>query len=85
MDIIPSVPGYGGVSAEDGIAIADQDLRDELSCMYPETWKRICDRREYMLRELGIKLPEEVLPMSDTLGYLRPYLLQKENALKVTG
>lgn len=85
MDIIPSVPGYGGVSAEDGIAIADQDLRDELSCMYPETWKRICDRQEYMLRELGIKLPEEVLPMSDTLGYLRPYLLQKENALKVTG
>lgn len=82
MDIIPSVPGYGGVSAEDGVAIADEALREELKNKYPDTWKRIEDRRRFMIEELGINLKPEVLPMSDIGGYLRPYVLNHGYALK---
>jgi len=82
MDIIPSVAGYGGASAEDGIAIADEKLRQELKEQYPDTWQRIETRRRYMKEELGISLKEEILPLSDLCGYLRPYLLSHEYALK---
>lgn len=77
MDIIPSVPGYGGASAEDGVAIADEDLRRELADMYPDIWSRILERRAYMERVLGIALKPEVLPLSNLNGYFRPFLLNK--------
>ena len=38
LDIIPRVPGYGGAGAEDGIAVADNALRDEIANQYPDTW-----------------------------------------------
>ncbi len=82
MDIIPSVAGYGGANAEDGIAIADRKLREELKEKYPDTWKRIEDRRTYMKEQLGIELKDEILPMSDMCGYFRPYILNHEMALK---
>lgn len=82
MDIIPSVAGYGGASAEDGIAIADESLREEIKKRYPETWARIQDRRTYMREELNINLREEILPLSDLCGYLRPYLLNRDYAMK---
>lgn len=83
VDIIPSVPGYGGANAEDGIALADEELRAELSAHYPELWERIQTRREYMINTLGIQLHPEVLPMSTINGYYRPYLLNKEYAFTV--
>ena len=82
MDIIPSIAGYGGASCEDGIAIADAALRQELQRTYPQTWQRICERRRYMQEELGITLKEEILPLSDLCGYLRPYILNHDFALK---
>ncbi|MBQ6856689.1 MAG: Xaa-Pro aminopeptidase, partial [Lachnospiraceae bacterium] len=82
MDIIPSVPGYGGASAEDGIAIADEALREELKNKYPDTWNRIVERRRFMKEELGINLKAEILPMSDICGYMRPYVLNHGYALK---
>lgn len=82
MDIIPGIAGYGGVSAEDGIVLADEALRRQLESEYPELWKRFVRRREYMMGELGICLKPEVLPMSDAAGYLRPYLLNHGAALK---
>lgn len=84
MDIIPSVPGYGGANAEDGIAIADEGLRKELENSYPDAWKRIQTRRRFMKEELGIRLKEEVLPLSDMCGYMRPFILNHEYALKQT-
>lgn len=82
MDIIPKRAGYGGASAEDGIAVADAALREEIRCEYPEVWERMLQRRKYMMDELGICLKDEILPMSDSAGYFRPYFLQKEYALK---
>lgn len=84
MDIIPSIPGYGGANAEDGIAIADEALRDELRSSYPTAWERIQERRRFMNEELGIELREEILPMSDMCGYMRPYILNHGRALKKT-
>ncbi len=83
MDIIPSVPGYGGASAEDGVAIADEDLRRELAEAYPDVWSRILERRAYMEQVLGIALKPEVLPLSSLNGYFRPFLLNKTFALSV--
>lgn len=83
MDIIPKLNGYGGINAEDGIAVADEKLRKDLSCSYPETWERIVYRRRYMHDILGIKIREEILPLSNTEGYLRPYLLNRQKAMYV--
>lgn len=81
IDIIPSREGYAGASIEDTIALADETLRLQLASLYPELWQRICARREYILEVLNIRLHEDVLPLSNTVGYLRPYLLNKQLAL----
>lgn len=83
MDIIPKMAPYGGVNAEDGVALADEALRNELAEKFPETWARMQRRRAYMMDVLGIPLDESVLPMSDTVGYLRPMLFAREKALRV--
>lgn len=85
MDIIPRMPPYAGVSAEDGAALADARLRREIEERFPETWARMQRRRRYIIDVLGIPLDESVLPMSDTVGYLRPLLLARGKALRVKG
>ncbi len=82
IDIIPAVKGYAGVSAEECIALADQQLRHDLATHYPEVWQRIVHRRHYICHVLNIRLSEEVLPMSNAVGYLRPFLLDKQRALQ---
>jgi Xaa-Pro aminopeptidase len=81
IDIIPSVEGYAGVSAEDTIALANEELRNKLKDEYPQVWTRIQNRRNYIQEQLNIKLSEEILPLSNTVGYYRPYLLAKNKAL----
>lgn len=83
LDIIPE-PGYGYATSniEDGILLADEQLRTELREKYPEIWGRIQYRRQYMAEELGIHLKEEVLPLYNTQGILNPYLLKKGYAMK---
>lgn len=83
MDIIPNVEGYGGVNAEDGIVLADGKLQNQLQEEYPQVFARMSRRREYMQKELGIPLKEEVLPLSDTSGYLRPFLLNRKKAFQI--
>ncbi len=77
VDIIPSVPGYSGASAEEPIAIADEALRDELKQQYPDVWKRIEDRRNYIKNVININLSDDVLPLSDTVAFYTPFLLNK--------
>jgi len=84
IDIIPSRAGYGGASIEDTVALADGALRQALAQNYPELWQRVVGRRKYIREQLGILLPEEVLPFSNTVGYLRPWLLSPERALICT-
>lgn len=81
IDIIPSVPGYGGSSIEDTVGLADAALRDQLARDYPQTWMRMQARRKYVTETLNIALPEEVILLSNTVGYLRPFLLDKQRAL----
>lgn len=83
VDIIPSVKGYAGVSAESSVAIANEKLRNEIAEKAPELWKRIQSRKEYLEKELNITLHPDVLPMCSTVAYLRPYLLNKETAMTV--
>lgn len=81
IDIIPSVPGYAGVSAESTVLLADDALQADLADQYPQMYARMQRRAAYMRNVLGIRLPREVLPMCSTVGYLRPYLLAHESAL----
>lgn len=80
IDIIPSVPGYTGVSAEESIALADPTLQRKIQTAYPELWARILTRRAYIREVLKINLADEVIPLSNTVAYLRPFLLAKEKA-----
>ena len=82
-DIIPSVPGYAGASAEDGLALADAALRQKLQRDYPALWRRFERRRSYIQEVLGIRLRDEVLPLGDLLGYYRPLFLCKDHACAI--
>lgn len=80
VDIIPSIPGYGGVCAEGTVVLADDDLKEDIKELYPEMWNRMVNRRKYLQNVLGIEISKDVLPMCSTVGYLRPYLLDKSRA-----
>lgn len=84
MDIIPFVePPYVAPDFEDGIAIADEELRQELKEKYPEVYERIEKRREFMREVLNINIKPEVLPLSNIAGLFRPFMLNKDKALVV--
>lgn len=83
MDLIPGLEGYAGVNCEDGIALADDALREELKRRYPEVWERIEIRRRHMIENLHINLPDEVLPLSNLASTYRPYMLNRDYALAV--
>ncbi|HEU4895593.1 MAG TPA: hypothetical protein VFT85_07125, partial [Acidimicrobiia bacterium] len=63
---------------EDGIALADAELRQQVASRYPEMWQRIEGRRRFMIEELGIDLHPDVLPFSNIPAYLPPFLLRPE-------
>lgn len=83
IDIIPSVHEYTGVSAEESVALADALLQKQIQDYYPELWARITARRDYIINVLNINISEDVIPLSNTVAYLRPFLLAKENAFVV--
>lgn len=81
IDFIPSQPNHNSVSAESTIVLADKELRNEIKQEYPKLWMRIENRRKYMREELTIHLTDEVLPLTSTVGYYRPFLLNKDYSL----
>lgn len=81
IDIIPSVKGYAGASCEEPIAVADSTLRLQISSRYPDLWRRIQRRRTWLKEVINVDLREEVLPLSDTVAFLTPFLLSKRQAL----
>jgi hypothetical protein len=86
VDIIPATgTEYFTTNIEDGIAIADRALRDELAGRYPDAWRRIEARRAFMDSELRIRLAPEVLPLSDIPAYLPPFLLRPDHVMTLAG
>ncbi len=79
VDIIPATgTDYFTTNIEDGVALADETLRDELAAVYPGAWGRIQARRAFMAESLGIELHPDVLPLSNIPAYLPPYLLRPD-------
>ncbi len=82
VDIIPATgTEYFTTNIEDGIALADTSLRDELAARYPTAWARIQARRGFMADALGIELHPDVLPFSNIPAYLPPFLLRPDRAM----
>jgi Creatinase/Prolidase N-terminal domain len=81
-DIIPATgTAYFTTNIEDGLALADESLRAELSSRYPESWERIQARRTFMTEMLGIALHPDVLPFSNLAGHLPPFWLRPDRAM----
>jgi len=59
---------------EDGIIIADKQLRDEIKALSPSCYSRIEARRRFYKEVLNIELADEVLPTSDIGGVCFPYM-----------
>ncbi|MEM7799251.1 MAG: M24 family metallopeptidase [Chloroflexota bacterium] len=83
VDVIPATgTPYFTTNIEDGIAIADEGLRNAFAASYPGAWARIEARRAFMIHELGINIKAEVLPFSNIPAYLPPFLLAPYRALR---
>jgi hypothetical protein len=84
VDIIPATgTPYFTTNIEDGIALADEGHRSDLAARYPDAWRRIQARRGFMIDALGIRLHEDVLPLSNIPAYLPPFLLAPERVMKI--
>jgi hypothetical protein len=86
VDIIPATgTDYFTTNIEDGIALADETLRDAFAARYPEAWSRIQARRRFMDEALGIRLHPDVLPFSNIPAYLPPFLLRPDRVMSMAG
>ena len=75
VDVIPVSPVFFSTRMEDGVAIADSDLRAELNAKYPDAYARCRARRRFMIDTLGFELGEELLPLSNIPAIVPPFLL----------
>lgn len=81
-DIIPATgTAWFTSNIEDGIALADEALRDEMAARFPDAWNRIMQRRHFMTEALGITLKPEVLPLSSIPAWLPPFWLAPGKAM----
>jgi hypothetical protein len=84
VDVIPATNSpYHTTNIEDGIALADETLRQSLAQQYPDAWARIQRRRTFMRDALGIRLKPEVLPFSYIPAYLPPFWLSPQRAMRL--
>jgi hypothetical protein len=83
-DVIPGTgTRYYSTNVEDGIALADETMRQDFATRWPEAWSRIQARRAFMHDALGIHLKPEVLPLSNLAAHLTPFLLSPNFAMRV--
>lgn len=81
MDIIPVSRGpFCYTNAEDGVVLADAELQAELARRFPECWKRLAARRDWVRSALGIALHDTVFPLADTTGWFPPYIMDLTQA-----
>jgi hypothetical protein len=77
MDIIPVSKGaFVCANMEDGVVLADANLRSEWAKRFPQSWQRIEAKRQFMIEQLGIQISEDVLPMGNMPAYYAPYFLE---------
>jgi hypothetical protein len=81
VDVIPDSEVYFSTRMEDGVAIADRTLRQQIEAQYPDCFARCQARRRFMTDTLGIDLPEEVLPLSNMPAIVPPYFLKPNTVL----
>lgn len=82
VDVIPATgTAYFTTNIEDGVALADAALRERFSTQYPDAWRRILGRRQFMSDALGITLHHDVLPFSNIPAYLPPFLLSPNHVM----
>jgi Xaa-Pro aminopeptidase len=75
VDVIPSSSTYASTRMEDGVVLAEKDLRRQLREAFPDCYARCEKRRKFMIDVLGIELPEEVLPLSNIPAIVPPFFL----------
>ena len=66
---------------EDGLVLADRDLRRQLQENFPACFARCQQRRQFMQEVLGIEIAEEVLPLSNIPALIPPYFLRPNTIL----
>jgi hypothetical protein len=81
VDVIPSSKVYYSTRMEDGLVLADRDLRNEIRQRFPECYARCQARRSFMAETLGIELADEVLPLSNIPALVPPFLLTANRVL----
>ncbi len=81
VDVIPSSPVYASTRMEDGVVIADADLRRRLREQFPDCFARCQRRRDFITDVLGIPLPEEILPLSNIPALVPPFFLRPNAVL----
>lgn len=82
VDIIPvPMPDGWALNCEDAVTFADAGLRAELEQRYPEVAGRIAARRDFIRREIGVDLSDNILPLSSTPLCLPPFWLASDRLL----
>jgi hypothetical protein len=78
QDIIP-IPRNSPamINMEDGLILADQDLRAELQKLDRSLVAR-CETRRALMEELGYSLSDDILPLSNVAGVFFPFLLETQ-------
>lgn len=81
-DIIPTGIREGWTAnCEDGLALTDEALRDEIAAKHPQVWARILARRAFMRAQLGIDVADEVLSLSNIAACFMPFWLSPDRML----
>jgi hypothetical protein len=81
VDVIPQSSTYFSTRMEDGLVIADAELRRKLKEFAPDCFERCQKRRSFMSNVLGIELPEEVLPLSNTCAIVPAFFLSPSTVI----
>jgi hypothetical protein len=63
--------------------VADEALRQALATQYPDCYARCQQRRAFMQEVLGIALPTELLPLSNTPAIVPPFFLNPQQIFAV--
>jgi len=75
VDVIPSSKTYFSTRMEDGVVLADNDLRRRLRKEFPACYARCEKRRDFMRNKLGIAVHDDVLPLSNIPAIVPPFFL----------